>query len=278
MSMDNPSKKYPNSPTTTPSEMPIYTPDFSIKGLSFDQLLQQRGVRFIHKKAIPCPNVLSTDTASHDPDCAFCSNSGIIYYDTKEIWGIFQGNALEKTFEAHGIWEEGNAVVTFPSTYIDGTQADFNTYDYLILPDFEARMWEQKEYEPTPNMAQKLRYPVAKVEFAISIVNNVEKKYVQGVDFNVDKDGNIAWVFGHEPGINPRNGRGIVVTWSYFAHPVYLVVQSLRELRITQELVNGQKQARRLPQQVLVKRDFMIGLGEKIVPGTEPISDRVFPR
>lgn len=278
MSMDKPDQKYPNAPNSTPSEMPLFIPDFSIKGASFDQLLQNRGIRFQHKKAVPCPNVLSTDTASHQPDCMFCNNSGIIYYGDKEIWGIFQGNSLEKTFEAHGIWEIGNAVVTLPTSYLDGTQADFNTYDYLVIPDFEARMWEQKEFEENSTLTQRLRYPVTKVEYATSIVDNVQRFYVQGVDFNIDAAGDIAWVFGHQPGFHPQSGRGVTVTWSYFAHPAYIVVQSLRELRITQELVNGQKTARRLPQQVLVKRDFMIGLGEKIVPGTEPESDRLFPR
>ena len=43
-----------------------------------------------------------------------------------------------------------------------------------------------------------------------------------------------------------------------------LVVQSLRELRVTQEMVNGVKQIRRLPQQVLIRRDFMVGAAEKL--------------
>jgi len=31
----------------------------------------------------------------------------------------------------------------------------------------------------------------------------------------------------------------------------------MRELRITQQMINGQKTAIRLPQQILVKRDFL---------------------
>lgn len=269
MSMDKPNKQYPTSPTTSPvstnSPMPMWLPDPSIKGQSFDQLLSQRGIRFIHHKAIPCMNVESTDFQAHQPDCPFCDDSGLIYYESKEIWGIFSGNSIEKTFEAHGVWETGTAVLTLPTEYPDGTQADFNTYDRLEIPDFTVRLWEQKGYEPRPEGIQDLRYPVQKVEYASSITDGVQKFYYPGIDFNVTAEGGIQWISGKEPAYNSTLERGEVIGWAYFANPVYVVVQSLRELRITQEMVNGIKTAKRLPQQILIRRDFMVGSGEKIV-------------
>lgn len=272
MSMNKPNQQYPNAPatsiTSTNSPMPMYLPDPSIKGISFDQLLNQRGIRMIHHKAIPCMNVEATTFQAHQPDCPFCDDSGLLYYESKEIWGIFQGNSIEKTFEAHGVWEVGSAVVTFPTEYPDGTQADFNTYDRLEIPDFTVRLYEHKGYEPRPGGIQDLRYPVKNVEYASSITNNIQKFYVAGVDFNITPDGAIEWIPGQEPSYNQELERGEVVGWAYFANPVYIVLQSLRELRITQELVGGVKTARRLPQQILVKRDFMVGSGEKI---TDPV-------
>lgn len=267
--MNKPTQTYPTAPATSitsgPSPMPMYLPDPSIKGVSFDQLLNQRGIRFIHRKAIPCMNMESTTFQAHQPDCEFCDNSGIIYYDEKEVWGVFSGNSIEKTFEAHGVWETGTAVVTLPTEYPDGTQADFNTYDQLLMPDFTVRLWELKGYEPRPGEVQTLRYPVDHIEYASSITDNVQKFYTAGVDFNVTSDGGIEWIPGKEPVYNNDLERGEVIGWAYFAKPVYVVVQSLRELRVTQELVNGVKTARRLPQQILVKRDFMVGAGEKII-------------
>ncbi len=274
MSMDKPNQQFPNppqtSPVSTPSPMPIWLPDPSIKGISFDQLLNQRGVRMIHHKAIPCMNVESTTFQAHQPDCPFCDDSGIIYYEAKEITGIFSGNSIEKTFEAHGVWETGTAVVTFPTEYPDGTQADFNTYDKLEMPDFTVRLWELKGYEPRPGGIQNLRYPVQKIEYASSITDGVQKFYMPGVDFNVTPEGAIEWIPGREPSYNAELERGEVIGWAYFANPVYVVLQSLRELRITQELVGGVKTARRLPQQILVRRDFMVGSGEKIVNPVVP--------
>jgi len=266
--MDRPNQPYPIAPATSPisttSPMPLWLPDPSIKGASFDQLLSQRGIRMIHRKSIPCFNIESTTFQAHQPDCSFCDDSGLIYYDAKEIWGVFSGNSIEKTFEAHGVWEVGSAVITMPTEYPDGTQADFNTYDKLELPDFTVRLWELKGYEPRIGGIQSLRYPVDKVEYASSITANIQKFYYPGVDFDITVGGNIHWIPGKEPTYNSTLERGEVVGWAYFAHPVYVVLQNLRELRITQELIGGVKQARRLPSQILVRRDFIVGSGEKI--------------
>lgn len=267
MPEDKPSAQYPSYPTNTPAEMPIYTPDVSIAGHSFDDVLKNRGVRFIHERATPCPNILTVDSNAHEPNCPFCDNNGFLHYQPREIWGVFSGNSIQKTFEAHGIWEIGTAVVTFPSTYPDGTPADFTAFDRLYIPDFEVRLWELKEYEPRPGGIQELRYPVVKVDIASSVPDrgNVQKIYVQGVDFTINAQGDIVWDLNRVPSFNPNTGHGEVITWSFYAHPVYLVVQTLRELRITQELVNGVKTARKLPQQVLVRRDFLPTKGESVV-------------
>jgi hypothetical protein len=267
MSMDTPNKKYPNAPTTTTSEMPMWTPDHSIKGSGFDQLVQQRGIRFLHRRGIACPNITSTEANNHAPECKFCDSNGIVYYTEQEIYGTFSGNSIQKQFEAHGVWEIGTASITFPTVYADGTEADFSEYDKLMIPDFEVRLYELKDYEKRPN-GQQLRYPVKKVDTAFSIVDGVQTFYTVDVDFKITPEGNIYWIPGRQPPIDPNNNKGAVIAWSYYANPVYVVLQSLRELRITQEVVNGQKQARRLPQQVLVRRDFMVGAGEKLT-GTD---------
>lgn len=267
MAEDKPNQIYPSYPTNSPSEMPMYNPDPSIRGSNFDDMIKNRGIRFIHEKATPCPNILTLDSNAHEPNCPFCDNNGFQHYDAKEIWGVFSGNSIQKTFEAHGVWEIGTAVITFPTEYPDGTEADFNSFDKLTIPDFTVRLWELKEYEPRPGNTQSLRYPVEKVDRASSILQNgqVEKVYLQGVDFNIDANGDIVWVDGRQPAFNPQTGHGEVITWSFYARPVYLVVQALRELRVTQEFVNGQKVARRLPQQVLVRRDFLPTAAETLV-------------
>ena len=247
---------YPTSPTSFGSPLPLFIPDPSIKGISFDQLLQNRGVKFAHKKATPCPNIETVFDNSHNPNCTLCDD-GILFYAQKDIWGVFHSNSLEKNFEYQGIWEIGNAVVTLPTEYPDGAPAEFNTYDQLVITDFQVRMWELKEYRPTANNQQQLRYPVSNIEYMSSAVNNVLVVYEKGVHFNI-VNGNIEWIAGQAPHFNVAENKGDVYVCQYYASPVYNIVQHLRELRITQELnLQGQKMPKRLPQQVLVKRDFL---------------------
>lgn len=255
-------------PTSTTSPMPPQIPDPSIRGASWDQLLNQRGIKFIHRRAVPCPNMSRLDDNNHQPDCPFCDDSGILYYDEREIIGVFQSNSIEKTFEQHGIWEIGSAVVTMPTEYADGTPADFNTYDELIIPDFPVRLWELKEYQPTSNNRQSLRYPIINIDYMAVISEGQLKKFVEGTDF-VITDGEIEWLPGKAPDYDNVREAGDVFTVAYYAFPVYKVLQPLRELRVSQELVAGKKIAKRLPQQLLVRRDFLIGAGEKI--GDKPL-------
>jgi len=267
MAQDEPDKVYPTTrvATSTPSPMPLLIPDPSIFGQSFDQLLNQRGIRMIHSKAIPCPNVQTLDNNGHQPNCAYCDNNGFIHYDEREIWGTFSGNSIQKTFEAHGVWEIGMATVTMPTEYQNGDEADFQTYDRLHIPDFTVRLWEMKEYEERPGNIQDLRYPVEKIDKATSIVNGVQKFYILGTHFNINAQGQIVWINGNTPTINPASGFGETISWSFYATPVYFVVQTLRELRITQELKQVGKVARRLPQSLLVKRDFLPNKAETLV-------------
>ena len=261
MAMDPPNKSYPPSPTSTPQFMPAQIPDPSLRGASWDQILQNRGIHFIHRRAVPCPNMSRLDDNNHMPDCPFCDDSGIIYYDEREIIGVFQSNSIEKTFEQHGVWEIGSAV---PAEYADGTPADFNTFDELIITDFTARMWELKEYEQTPDKTQTLRYPVEKVDYLAVTTDGELTRFQEGVDFTITEDGAIKWLPGKGPDFDATRGVGDVFTVSYYAFPVYKVLQPLRELRVSQEMIGGQKVAKRLPQQILVRRDFLVGAGEKI--------------
>jgi hypothetical protein len=267
MAEDKPSEIYPTKTVvSTPSQMPPLLPDPSIFGASYDQLLNHRGVRMMHAKAAPCPNIQTVDDNAHQPNCPFCDNNGFLHYDEKEIFATFGGNSIQKTFEAHGVWEIGMATITAPTEYPDGTEADFNTYDRIRIPDFTVRLWELKEYEPRPGFIQELRYPIEKVDYASAIVNNVQVFYKEGVDFNINADGQIVWVFGKTPAFDKETGHGQPITWVFYAEPVYYVVQTLRELRITQELSQaGQKVAKRLPQSILVKRDFLPNKAETIV-------------
>jgi len=254
--MPKPTQVYPDRVNQKPSPMPVNIQDVSLNKQNFDQLLQNRGIRFIHRKAVPCVNMNSLDDNSHNPNCTICDGSGLYYYEEKEIYGIFTSNSLQKNFEQQGFWEIGTAVVTLPAEYEDGTQCELGQYDQLVIPDFTVRLWELKEYYPTDNNQQRLRYPIDTFEFMSSVENGSVVSYTEGTDFNV-VDGNIEWVTGKTPSYDATIDRGSAYNIVYYANPVYVVMNHMRELRVSQQLVGGQKTAIRMPQSVLVKRDFL---------------------
>jgi hypothetical protein len=255
VAIKKPDQIYPSSQGSFQSFMPGILPDPSIKGVSFDELLKNRGVRFVHKIATPCPNVVSLVDNNHHPQCPFCDNSQILYLEEKEIWGVFSNNSMEKLFEVQGVWDVGTAVVTFPVQYEDGDQADFNIFDQLICPDFQVRISDLKEYQGEG--ITKCKYPIERIYDMTSITNNAIKKYVLDVDFTINTDGQIVWLPGNEPIYNEMTGIGEVMSITFGTAIAFNVVQKLHELRITQELIDGQKTAIRLPQQLLIKRDFL---------------------
>lgn len=259
MPIDKPNQQYTNSPGSFNSLMPGILPDPSIRGESFDQLLNNRGIRFIHRIAAPCPNMGVLNDNNHDPECPFCDQSQILYVEEKEIWGVLSSNTLEKLYEIQGVWEVGTAVITFPTEYNDGVQADFNVFDQLVCPDFQVRLSDLKEYDNLPTMGTK--YPIHHVVNITSVVNNALKTYTEGTDFNIVA-GRIEWIAGQEPSYNDIEETGEVLSITYVANPVYNVLQTLHELRVTQEFVDGQKTAKRLPMQVLVKRDFLFNAND----------------
>lgn len=259
MSVDKPDQQYPNSLGSFGSFMPGILPDPSIKGDSFNELVNNRGIRFIHKIAAPCPNMNSVQDNNHDPECPFCDQSQILYVQEKEIWGTLSSNSLEKLYEIQGVWEVGTAVITFPTEYNDGEQADFNVFDQLVCPDFQVRLSDLREYDGLPTTGSK--YPIVRVVNITSVVSGTLKEYEQGTDFTI-VDGRIQWVVGREPEYNEMEDLGEVLSITYVTNPVYNVLQLLHELRVTQELVGGQKVAKRLPQQVLVKRDFLFNAND----------------
>ncbi len=253
---DKPDKEYPNPEQTFESPMPTFIPDVSIRGESWDQLSENRGIRFKHRIAAPCPNMKRLVDNNHEPDCPFCGGSQLLYIQEKEIFGFFSNNTLERMFEIQGVWEIGTAVITFPTQYPDGTQADFNIYDQLECPDFQIRLGDLKEYEPTASGTTGVKYPIITACDVTSITDNAIKKFIEGVDYNI-VDGNIKWITGKEPIYDDIEEIGEVLSITYSANPVYNVIQTLHEIRASQQMVDGQKIAKRLPQQVLVKRDFL---------------------
>lgn len=261
--IDKPNAIMPQNSGSFPSSMPFPLPDPSIRRDSFNEMIQNRGIRFMHSKAYPCSNMKSLEDNNHDPLCPHCDGSGILYYDRREIFGVFSSNSIERQFERNGVYEVGTVMVTVPTEYPDGTEADFSMFDRMEVVDFSVRLWELKEYRPSTNNQQQLRYPILKTSKVEAVTTQARTEFIEGTDFTI-VDGKIQWVVGRTPTYNSNSDNGQVYSVNYYCKPIYIVLNPMRELRITQELQNGERTARRLPQQLVLRRDFFVNGSEKI--------------
>lgn len=261
--IDKPQAPVPAIPNAIQPGFNSFMPTPSFRKESFNDLIQSSGVRFFHSKAYPCSNMRTVEDNNHDPLCPHCDGSGMLYYDRREIFGVFSSNSVERQFEKNGVYEIGTVMVTVPTHYPDGTEADFSMFDRMEIVDFEVRLWELKQYEPTANGRQRLRYPIVKTSRVEAVSQNSRKEFIEGLDFNI-VSGDIEWVSNRSPDYDSVEGIGQVYSVNYYCKPVYVVLNPLRELRITQEQKGVSRQVERLPQQLVLRRDFYVNGPEKL--------------
>lgn len=271
--MHRPSKTFPQSPGFVRDMTPKNLPDPQMNPVAFEELIKNRGIRWQHFKASQCPNIRDLEVGLHDPNCSKCEN-GMLFYGGAEVHGFFQNHKLEKIFEVIGQWDIGEAVVTF-SAYADdadgnpgkGPAIDLQAFDKLICLDYEFRWQQLIEYSPLG--VDRLRYPALSVEF----LSTVDKQYYVDVDFVINDAGRIQWLGANRPSYDQMLSRGEIYTVAYTARPVFYVTQLLHEIRATKAMdpTTGTITAIRLPQQVMIRRDYLFSdPNDKVALNTQP--------
>ena len=253
--MKMPTSTYKPNAGSSPSKTPMDLPDISLNAEHYDELIKNRGILFTHTHALPCPNIDDVNAAVHDGDCHHdeCDN-GYLQVMPKQIWGFFNNDQLNKLFEVQGEYNSNVAVITFSAKYVDGTEADLQTFDrVMMVGDYSKRLYEV--FESSPLGIDRLRYKATKVEYLIYKSGVV---YEQDVHF-VLENGRIKWITSHRPQYNQAIGRGEVCSVSYTVPVRYYVNHVMKEIRGTQVLdpMTVEKVAVRLPQHVLVSREFL---------------------
>lgn len=262
--MRDPNKKFKRSKGQISRGTPDSLPDPLLDKIAYDELIKNRGLRWKHFKGTPCPNLGDLEIQSHDPNCNACEN-GMLFYEGGEVHGVFQANRLERMYEIQGVWDVGEAVITFSANMDDidgnpglGAPVDLQHFDKLMCLDYTFRWQELIEHSHVG--IDRLRYPALTVEFVATVSGKVKNFYV-GRDFQITSEGFIEWLpNGNKPTYDQLNSRGEVYTISYCARPVFYVVQLLHEIRATKAAKPGtrnEKIAVRLPQQVLIRRDYL---------------------
>ena len=253
--MKKPTSTYPPSAKSSSTLTPTDLPDISLNAQHYDDLIKNRGILFTHTHALPCPNIDDVNAAVHDSNChnPDCEN-GFLQVKPKQLWGYFNNDQLNKLFEVQGEYNQNVAVITFAAKYEDGTEADLQPFDRVqIVGDYSKRLYEL--FESSPMGVDRLKYKAEQIEYLVSksgIVYEQDKHFIL-------ENGRIRWVSNERPQYDQAIQRGEVCSVSYTVPVRYYVHHVMRELRGTQVLdpITGEKMAVRLPQHVLVSREFL---------------------
>jgi hypothetical protein len=236
-------------------EIPSGAVSFDPEG--FNEFLNLHGVRLVHYKALRCPvgmTDIDDNRRPHD-DHSGCSN-GFIYYKAGVVTAGMQGNGNQQLPNDLGLIENSYITATIPQYYDQSEETiDIAPFDRFYLDENEPA---GKILVPTWHLQtahgsgiDKLYYPAVEVEKLVDMNN---ESYKCGADFTIE-NGQIKWD-SRRPGYQLDVGRGAIYSIRYKYRPYWYCTRLLHEIRVAQvETLEGRVLAR-MPQQILLAREY----------------------
>jgi hypothetical protein len=226
----------------------------SLDAGAFDDAIRSQGVIFVHHRAMKCPVGSSDvyDTHRPHPDHSGCSN-GFILTPAGKVTCLFINNSKDSQFQDVGIMDFSTVQAVVPRLYDDNDEEVLmSPFDRLYLSNEGITVvnWEQKEHTPTG--IDKLTFPVVKVQ---DLIDNLGNRYQQDRDFQIT-NGSIQWS-DNNPGVDPETGRGRIFSIRYLYTPFFYVKRVLHELRVAQIDGPTGRELEKMPQAVLLQREFV---------------------
>lgn len=156
----------------------------------FDEAILSKGVRVKVYRTMRCPGRKSVDGGEHEIDCQVpgCNGSGFVDIHPISTHAVIQSQTQEWTDMPEG-FVDGNTV---QGTFARGIELTYFTLvslcDYTEITDEVVKRSEGD--------IDVLRYEAMRVNVVLD-KNGIE--YYQGIDFNLDENGNIRWIANHGP-------------------------------------------------------------------------------
>lgn len=219
---------------------------------AFQKLIEGKGIKMVHARPLPCPNILDLHNGDHDPACNKCYN-GMIYYGQKEFIGAFMGDSNNRQFMMNGQWDMEQVTIVLPTKYLDGTELDAQLFDQIsVQKTMPVRYYQRVEHSQIG--LDKLHFPAISVDH---LMDASGKQYTPGVDFVVE-DGHIRWTSQNRPDYNLSIGRGTIYSVNYYTIPVFTIIGLPHQFRTTQALdAQGKPYIERYPQMAACRKDFI---------------------
>lgn len=224
-----------------------------------DKFVKSFGVAFAHYKAMPSPIGLKDrgDYRRSDGVDTITSN-GMIYKLAGTFTATMEDNDRNQKNSSDSLVDVSQARLVMPRFYDDGkTRIYMAPGDRIYISDPQADVlvsnYQRMTYEQGDNVAM---FPI--VKFDIPIVDNVNREYIEGVDYGVTSSGNVRWISGgRSPGIDPETGEGRVYSIRYLYKAYWYVVSLPKEVRVTGVTNGTVRSSERMPYHAVIVREYI---------------------
>lgn len=207
----------------------------------FDSLIKQKGVKVKVYRTTFCPRVKSVDGAEHEIDCELCNGSGFIDLEPICTDAFIQNQDLEKIPQVEGLVDGNSVAMTFPS----GIELQYFTrIDLVDYTDIFFQRLLRGE-----NQADVLKYKACRINL---VVDYDGVRYHQGLDFDINVDGNISW----KVGLGPAEGK--IYSIHYETHVQFRAVRAMHVNRFSQYKRNNEVEFVKYPEQWVCTKEFLV--------------------
>lgn len=197
------------------------------------------------------------------------SSNGFLYRNAGIFTAVILSNSKAQNFgDMGGLLSQASARLVMPRFFNDPATNAFAT-STRIMPcvgdriykngaEADCSQWVVSYQECDYNFGEnsKAAYPIKQV---VSIDTANGTPLIEGQDFTITPDGEIAWVpGGNNPGINPNTQTGLPFGIRYLYVPYFYVSALPHELRISSVIQgNGVNGTARLPYHVEIQREYL---------------------
>ena len=235
--------------------LPDMIPNVGFNLKAQEQFAKDHGIVFEHYAAVPSPIGMKDRGDYRRPDSLdTIAENGFIYEKVGEFTGTILGNSKNHSDVEAGIYDQSTARLVMPKHYNESEKAiALLPGDRIYAKGLEVAVPNYQKVNYNAKGVDILQFPVLCVD---SVVDSNNKRYKQGVDFKITKDGNIKWIKGkNNPGIDPDTGKGRVYGIRYTYSAFWYIQRLINEIRITNKGTN--KEPTRMPYHAVIQREYV---------------------
>jgi hypothetical protein len=229
-----------------------------------DQFVTSFAVDFKHYKAMPSP-IGKNDRGDYRRNDAVdtITSNGMIYTCAGVFSATMTDNSREQRRQEGGVVDPAQSRLVMPRYYNKVGLADGDTIYlapgdrlYIADPNADAKVPNYQEMDYVPGEPSVPMFPIAVLDGPI--IDSRNQTYTPGVDFVIDKCGNIQWLpDGKNPGINPDTGKGRIFSVRYLYNAFWYVHSMPKEVRLTNVTTGGVRSPQRMPSYALILREYV---------------------